>query len=313
MNPASFTPPPFPPLDSVVGTGELIKNLVITTLLWSAALVARQLVLRNLRSRGLQPADVRRWMSTSRNIMLVVLLAGTATVWFTELKTFAFSLVAFTAAIVIATKELIMGAGGTFLRTSSRSFEIGDRIEVAGLRGDVIDTSLFTTTLLEIGPGKIGHQQTGRAVTIPNAILLLQPVINETFSDAFVLHTFEVPIARDEHWAQAEAALLIACQEAQEPYAVDARAHFERRLVDRGIESPTIDARVLVRVDDALQLTLIARLPVPAKRKGRIEQAIVHRFLTWAALSPNKSDTTTTVAAKREAQRVPALSPPTAG
>ncbi|MDP2343257.1 MAG: mechanosensitive ion channel family protein [Deltaproteobacteria bacterium] len=297
MNPAAFTPPEFPPFDGTIDTGEVVKNLVITVLLWAAALVARQVVLKSLRARGLPPADVRRWMSTTRNVMLVVLLAGTATVWFDELKTFAFSLVAFTAAIVIATKELIMGAGGTFLRTSSRSFEIGDRIEVAGLRGDVIDTSLFTTTLLEIGPGRIGHQQTGRAVTIPNAILLMQPVINETFSDAFVLHTFEVPIARDEHWGRTEAALLLACQEAQAPYSDDARAHFERRLTERGIETPTIEARVLVRVDSPSQVTLIARLPVPAKRKGRIEQAIVHRFLEWCAANLPTTTTTTKVPA----------------
>ena len=294
MNPALFSPPVLPSFDTIVDSRELIKNAVITLLLWAAALAARQLVLKSLKARGLAPADARRWMSSSRNMMLVVLLAGTATVWFDELKTFAFSLVAFTAAIVIATKELIMGAGGTFLRTSSRSFAIGDRIEVAGLRGDVIDTSLFTTTLLEIGPGRIGHQQTGRAVTIPNAILLMQPVINETFSDAFVLHTFEVCIPRDEHWGAAEAALLLACQEAHAPYAADARAHFDRRLSERGIETPTIDARVLIRVDTPLQLTLVARLPVPAKRKGRIEQAIVRRFLVWAALNTPPPPTTTT-------------------
>ena len=43
------------------------------------------------------------------------------------------------------------------------------RVEVAGIRGDVIDTALFTTTLLEVGPGKVGHQRTGHAITGPLA------------------------------------------------------------------------------------------------------------------------------------------------
>jgi small-conductance mechanosensitive channel len=220
-------------------------------------------------------------MSLSRDLVLVILVIGTATLWIDELKTFALSLVAVAAAIVIATKELIMGAAGTFLRTSSRSFEIGDRIEVVGVRGDVVDTNLFTTTILEIGPGHIGHQQTGRAVTVPNSVFLLQPVINETFSDAYVLHTFEVPVARDERWHESESNLLLALNEAQATYAAEAKAYFERRQIERGIESPTLDPRVLVRVDDPQQLTLIARLPVPARRKGRIEQTILHRFLSW--------------------------------
>lgn len=277
--------------------GEVLKNLVITFAIWLFALVVRQLVIRNLKTRGLPPADLRKLMSTSRDVVIVVLIIGTATVWIDELKVFALSLVAVAAAVVIATKELIMGVAGSFLRTSSQSFGIGDRIEVAGVRGDVVDTNLFTTTILEIGPGHIGHQQTGRAVTIPNAVFLMQPVINETFSDAFVLHTFEVPVARDVAWSVAEQHLLAACLDAQAAYAAEARTYFERRQVERGIESPTLDPKVLVRVDDPEQLTLIARLPVPARRKGRIEQTIVHAFLHAATTNLPVTTTTTTTSA----------------
>jgi hypothetical protein len=273
---------------------EVLKNLIITCALWLGALVLRQLVVSALRKRGLPPADLRKLMSTSRDLVLVVLVIGTATVWIDELKIFALSLVAVAAAVVIATKELLMGIAGTFLRTSGRSFAIGDRIEVSGIRGDVVDTNLFTTTILEIGPGHIGHQQTGRAVTIPNAIFLMQPIINETFSDAFVLHTFEVPVARDAHWVEAERQLLVACNEAQAAYSAEARAYFERRQVERGIESPTLAAKVLVRVDDPLKLTLIARLPVPVRLKGRIEQAIVHRFLGATASASTLSSAAST-------------------
>ncbi len=289
MDPAALPPRDLTPaLNALnaIDSREIIKNLIITLLLWIFAFVVRQLVIASLKKRGgLQPADVRRLLSTSRDLVLVVLLVGTATVWIDELKGFALSLVAFAAAIVIATKELIMGAAGTFLRSSSNSFAIGDRIEVAGVRGDVVDTTLFTTTILEIGPGHIGHQQTGRAITIPNAIFVSQPVVNETFSDAYVLHTFEIPVARDARWQESESNLLLACHEAQAAYAAEARKYFERRQVERGIESPTLDPKILVRVDAPERLTLIARLPVPARRKGRIEQAIVHRFLEWSTLA----------------------------
>ena len=282
-----------------IDSRELVKNLVITLALWIFALVVRQLVVASLKRRGLAPADLRRLMSTSRDLVLAMLVAGTATVWIDELKTFALSLVAVAAAVAIATKELIMGAAGTFLRSSSRSFAIGDRIEVHGVRGDVVDTNLFTTTILEIGPGHIGHQQTGRAITIPNALFLMHPVVNETFSDAYVLHTFEVPVARDARWSDAEQNLLLACNEAQVAYAAEARLYFERRQAERGIESPSLDPKVLIRVDDADKLTLIARLPVPARRKGRIEQSIVHRFLEWSAPTASASAATSASAAAK--------------
>ena len=257
----------------------LVKNLVITAVLWTLTLVFRAVAVQALRGRGMSPAEVRRLMATSRNVAFVVIAIGTATVWFEELKTLAFSLVAFAAAIVIATKELIMGAGGTFLRTSSRSFEIGDRIEINGVRGDVIDTTLFTTTLLEIGPGQVGHQQTGRSITLPNSLFLLQPVVNESYSDAFLLHTFHVPIAGTENWADAERDLLEAILAEQAPFSADARAHFERIAAERGIEPPNLDPRVLLSLETPDRLLLISRLAVPARKKGLVEQAIVRRFL----------------------------------
>lgn len=275
-----------PTLDAAADNPALWKSLIITILLWTSALVARSLVASFLRSRGLQPTELRRLMATSRNVILFVLAVATATVWFDELRTFAVSLVAVAAAITIATKELIMGAGGTFLRTSARIFDIGDRIEVAGLRGDVIDTSLFTTTLLEIGPGRTGHQQTGRAVTIPNAMLLTNPVVNESFSNPFIVHTFEVPVAR-ERSLMAEGWLLEACIDEAAVFVDDARRHFEARLRDRGIEMPGLDPRILMRVDDATKVTLMATVVMPTRRKGLVEQAILRRFMSLDhAVSP---------------------------
>ena len=44
------------------------------------------------------------------------------------------------------------------MRATSRSFKLGDRIEIGDYRGDVIDYNLFTTTILETGPGKLTLQ-----------------------------------------------------------------------------------------------------------------------------------------------------------
>lgn len=281
-----------PTLDAAAENPALWKSLVITAFIWIGALGLRTAVVSFLRSRGLPPTELRRLMATSRNTILFILAVATATVWFDELRTFAVSLVAVAAAIVIATKELIMGAGGTFLRTSGRIFDIGDRIEVASLRGDVVDTSLFTTTLLEIGPGRIGHQQMGRAITIPNAMLLTTPVVNETWSRPFLIHTFEVPVPRERALA-AEALLLEACVDEAGVFVDDARRHFEARQRERGIEMPILDPRVLIRIDDASKATLIAAVVVPTHRKGVVEQAILRRFLALEAMAPARSTTST--------------------
>ena len=278
--------------DAIFDPRALIKSVIITVLLWVFAFAARHFVVTFLRRRGLAPQELRRLVASSRNVLVLVLAIATAMLWLDELRTFAVSLVAVAAAIVIATKELIMGAGGTFLRTSARVFDIGDRVEINGVRGDVIDTTLFTTTILEIGPGKVGFQQTGRSITIPNAVLLSAAVINEAVADAWIVHTFEVPtdIAT---WAEAEAALLEACVEEHRQFISEARTWFERRQLERGIEMPGLEPVVLVRIDDPLRAILLASVPALARHRGTVEQAIVRRYLTRRAAALAAESTTT--------------------
>jgi small-conductance mechanosensitive channel len=267
--------------------GEIVRNLLLTALLWAAAFLLRAIVSRALTARGISGEERRRFLQLTRNGVLGVLAIGTAALWFDELKVFALSLVAVAAAVVLATKELIMCLGGTLIRTSSRAFEVGDRIELDGLRGDVVDATLLTTTLLEVGPGRVGHQRTGRAITLPNSLFLSRPLINETFTDAFVLHNFTVVVRRDAHWRHAERALLEACTEEMQPYAAEARAYFERLHRERALDVPALEPRVLVEVSAPDALTLHCRLPAPARTKGRIEQAIVRKLLdAQLALQP---------------------------
>ncbi len=278
--------------DAVLDPRALIKSVIVTLLLWGFAFAARHLVVTFLRRRGLAPQELRRLMATSRNVMVLVLVTATAMFWLDELRTFAVSLVAVAAAIVIATKELIMGAGGTFLRTSARVFDIGDRVEINGIRGDVIDTTLFTTTILEIGPGKVGFQQTGRSITIPNAVLLTAAVVNEAAADAWVVHTFEVPTDISD-WAASEATLLEACVEEHRQIITEAKTWFERRLIERGIEMPALEPVVLVRVDDPRRATLLASVPALSRRRGSVEQAILRRYLTKRAASESTTSLAT--------------------
>lgn len=279
---------------AALDTREIVENLLLTLLLWAGAFGARWALLRALKARNLGFEEQRRFVASTRSTVLVVLLVGTAALWFDQLKVFALSLAAVSAAMVLATKELIMCIGGTFLRTSSRSFEIGDRIEIGPFRGDVIDATLLSTTILEIGPGHVGHQRTGRAITVPSSMFLHTPLVNESFTDAYVLHTFAVVAPHDASWAQREKALLDAATDEMAPYAIESREFFERMSRSRGIETPTQEPRVLIQLEDAYSMKLICRLPTPARRKGRIEQAVLRKYLAATSSLPHTPTTSQT-------------------
>ena len=259
--------------DSVMG--KILQTLFLLGLMYFvrvAALRAMQL--------GIGPTEgQRRWMVGVRNASILLFLFFAGTVWATELRTFALSLVAIAAAIAIATKELIQCFVGSAYRSSSRLYSVGDRIEVGSHRGDVIDLSLLSTTILEVGPQQLTHQQTGRSVAIPNSLLLSHPVVNETYSDDFVLHTFTIPVGLKAGWSSAPTALLEACRTECAEFLPEARRHFQRLGKKNALEVPSPEPRVTLQIPKPDQVTLIARIAVPARIKGRVEQRILQRYL----------------------------------
>lgn len=250
----------------------------------SVALIVFVTILRTLlgrwvrRGARMQSNDRLRWMAHVRTGMLLVLLLGMLFIWGGELRDFAVSLVALGAAFVLATKELLMCLTGSLFRASSGSFHIGDRIELMGIRGDVIDHTLMGTTLLEIGPN---HQRTGRMQTVPNSILLSHPVANESFTQQWVLHTFSVPVAREE-WRDAEQELLVAARAACAEYTEAAHKHMDEVGRRHGLAEFSVEPRVTVQISEPHQVRLLVRVPTPAHLRGQTEQRILRGYLTAA-------------------------------
>lgn len=220
-----------------------------------------------------------RWKVHIRNFSLGFLILGLFFIWSAELKTLALSLVAVAVALIIATKELVMCLTGTLFKASSGAFAIGDRIITGEFRGEVIDQTLLSTTLMEIGPGKEMHQLTGRAITLPNSIFITLPVINESYRQNYVLHGFTIPIKLTANFSAAIDMLLQVANEVCKPYLAEAERQLVTAARRRGVDAPSIEPRVSLSLVDAESINMVIRVPAPVKRRGTIEQAIVQKFL----------------------------------
>jgi small-conductance mechanosensitive channel len=216
-----------------------------------------------------------RWLAQLRIILLILMLLGLTLIWAQELRTLALSIVAIAVALVVATKELILCVTGSIIKSGARSFAIGDRIQIKDFRGDVIDQNLLTTTLLEVGPGKLTHQRTGRMIVVPNAMFVSEPLINESYTHDYVLHVFIVPFKREDNWRLAKQAFLQTAQSYCADYLEDARSYIQRMSTVRSIDVPSVDPRVTLQVPTAGDIHLIIRFPAPAEKRNFMEQSIL--------------------------------------
>lgn len=222
----------------------------------------------------------RKWAVNTNSFFSLVLVFAVVLIWSRELQTMALSFVAIAAAIVIATKEVLSCFTGGLYKSSNNLFDVGDRIEINNIRGDVIDRNLFSTTLLEIGPGAKTHQYTGRTVSIPNSFFLTHPVVNESFLKNFVLHTFSIPLSMKCDWRRGETVLLEAAESICSHLYPTVEGHMKRFEERASIQPPRYHPRVHMRFLDYKSFEFIVRITVPANEKGQYEQEIIKKFMS---------------------------------
>lgn len=227
---------------------KLLLTIAFVVLVLLLGRLVRLVMRRLLRDR----AGVRVLFWTRQGINLVVgavLILGTASIWFNDPGTLATVLGLVTAGLAFALQRVVTSIAGYFVILRGQSFSVGDRIEMGGVRGDVIALAFTQTTILEIGqPPSIqgesaswvqSRQYTGRVVTVPNRTIFEEPVYNYTREFSFIWEEMSLPISYDADRERAEQLLLEAAR----------RHHVELRELEQE------EARELQRRYFVLQLT----------------------------------------------------------
>jgi small-conductance mechanosensitive channel len=89
--------------------------------------------------------------------------------------------------LMVALQKYASSFVGYFVLRFSRLFDVGDRIRIGELKGDVTHIGFLHFLLDEVGEGeKFGGELTGRILHIPNHTVLDLPVLN--FSQNFTIH-----------------------------------------------------------------------------------------------------------------------------
>lgn len=264
----------------IILTDSLIGLVISSSILIAVVLLLRALIARFIKQKVESYELRRRWLVQTRNGLLLLMALGLIFIWGQELRTLALSVVAIAVAFVVATKELILCVMGSILKTGAGSFTVGDRIQVKDFRGDVIDQNLLATTILEVGPGKLTHQRTGRLIVLPNAMFVAEPVINESYTNDYILHVFIVPFKREDDWQSAQKAFLQAANRHCLPYMNEVRNYMKQISQHRGVEIPSVEPRVTLQVPEADEIHLVIRIPARAHQRVQVEQAILNEALT---------------------------------
>lgn len=132
------------------------------------------------------------------------------------------------AGLAIALREYLASFLAWFYILGQRNVGIGNRLEVAGVRGDVIDIGVFKMTLVEVRGEGMGEQSSGRLVTVPNFKILTDPVYHFTTGTPFVWDEIDFTVTFESDWEEAKAIVEAVGSEIFEPHREEIMTGFRQ-------------------------------------------------------------------------------------
>ena len=141
-------------------------------------------------------------------IVSILMILAIAFLWMQNLNSLTIFISVIGAGLALALQEVILCVAGWFLILARRPFEVGDRIELGGVKGDIIDIRIFHTSLLEIGNWVHGDQSTGRIVNVPNSAVFKKENYNYSRGFEFIWNEISVLVTFESDWKKAEKIML---------------------------------------------------------------------------------------------------------
>ncbi len=199
-----------------------------TKLLVSVLFIVLVLLLHRLLRRAIRQVPksarwerIRFWARQALGLgTVLVLLFGLASIWFDDPRRLATALGLVTAGLAFALQRVVTAIAGYFVILRGKTFNVGDRIVMGGVRGDVIALRITQTTIMEMGqPPTIqenadpamwvrSRQYTGRIVTVSNARIFDEPVYNYTRDFPYLWEEIAVPVTYAADRERAESIML---------------------------------------------------------------------------------------------------------
>lgn len=195
---------------------------------------------------GRRNERVEFWVRQAiRLLTAVVLIVGLISIWFDQPSRLATAAGLVTAGLAFALQKVITAIAAYFVLLRGKTFNVGDRIMMASVRGDVIALDFIQTTIMEMGepPGEQGdapsmwvqsRQYTGRIVTVTNDKIFDTPVYNYSREFPFIWEEMRIPISYKDQRARAEQIILESAKKhtvKMEELSEDALKEMERRYL----------------------------------------------------------------------------------
>ena len=268
------------------------KRLLVSVAIVAAVIAARYAIVGVVRLVTGEKPNERAvfWTRQGASLATAVLAAAAlASVWFEDSGRLATVVGFIGAGLAFALQKVVTAFAGYLVILRGKTFTVGDRITMGGVRGDVVALTFLQTRIMEMGeppsaqPGDNpswinARQYTGRIVTVTNDKLFEEPVFNYTREFPFMWEEISIPIPYKGNRRRAEELLLDAANDATASIrdtAAAARTRLEEKYF---INLDTLEPKVYYNLTDNW-VELHVRFVTPVRGVRAIKDEMQRRLL----------------------------------
>ena len=161
------------------------------------------------------------------------------------------------AGIAFALQEVIASVAGWVAVSLGGFYRVGDRVQLGGIKGDVIDIGVLRTTMMQLGEWVNGDQYNGRIVRVANSFVFKEPVFNYSGEFPFLWDEIVVPIKYGSDYHLARDLIRKVADEVVGDYARSAEKAWKPVTRRYLIEAATVQPLVtMIATQSSIEFTL---------------------------------------------------------
>lgn len=182
------------------------------------------------------------------------------------------------AGIAFALQEVIASLAGWVAISFGNFYNTGDRVQLGGIKGDVIDIGMLRTTMMEIGQWVDADLYNGRIVKIANSFVFKEPVFNYSGDFPFLWDEITVPVKYGCDYRLARELFERTLSHTTGDYTQQAKSSWANLIQQYRVEPAELDPRVFLAANDNwMEFTL--RYVVDYKKRRVTKDLLFTRIL----------------------------------
>lgn len=185
-----------------------------------------------------------------------------------------------TAGVAVALQNVILSVAGYFFLIGKYGIRVGDRVQIAGVTGEVVDIGIVRFHLLELGSAGTDAQPSGRVVAFSNSVVF-QPassVFKQIPGTSFVWHEISLTFSPEGNYRAIQERITTAVDTALKDHREEMEQ--QRRHMEQTLNSiSAIELRPRTRLHlTASGIEVLVRFPVGLQNAADIDDCVLREI-----------------------------------